>query len=77
MFGIEVLYFSGYTWAAKNGGEGQVYAAGEHGVGAALLGANWGHYGYAGARASGWDFEIWGSGGDVGARGLCDHFQQH
>ncbi|EGS66981.1 MULTISPECIES: phage tail protein [Vibrio] len=63
-----------YAWAAEDtNGQGQVYSAGVQAVGAVLLGANWGNSGFAGARASSWGNEPWGSGDSVGARGLCDH----
>lgn len=67
-----------YAWAAEDtNGQGQVYEAGAQAVGAVLLGANWDSSGYAGARASYWSYEPWPSSDTVGARGLCDHFQQH
>ncbi|EOW9262357.1 phage tail protein [Vibrio cholerae] len=69
---------SGYAWyAADTNGEGQAHSAGSQAVGAVLLGALWDRSGAAGARASNWTIEPWNSDDGVGARGLCDHFQQH
>ncbi|WP_233423267.1 hypothetical protein [Vibrio metoecus] len=65
---------TGYTWyAADTDNKGQVYSAGGQAVGVVLFGANWDASGSAGARASNWASEPWGSDGNVGARGLCDH----
>ena len=67
---------SGYAFAAVDtNGEGQVYTAGTDGVGASLFGGNWTVSGSAGARASNWGGEPWGSGSYIGARGVCDHLQ--
>lgn len=69
---------SGYAWyAADTNGEGLVHSAGSQAVGVVLLGADWVSSGFAGARASNWIHEPWTSLDYVGARGLCDHFQQH
>lgn len=69
---------SGYTWQAiDTNGEGRVYSAGNLAVGAVTLGANWVGSGYTGARSSAFDYEPWDSTIGIGARGLCDHFQQN
>ncbi|EPN2818130.1 hypothetical protein ACTWPK_002239 [Vibrio cholerae] len=69
---------TGYAWyAADTDGKAQVYSAGSQSVGAVMFGASWPDSGFAGARASHWGNEPWYSGIGMGARGLCDHFQQH
>ena len=69
---------SGYNWyAGDTNGEGQIYSgAGSEGVGASIFGGNWLESGHAGARASVWSVEPWYSTNDIGARGVCDHFEQ-
>ncbi|HGF7373687.1 TPA: hypothetical protein AB5C23_001313 [Vibrio cholerae] len=67
---------SGYAWyAANTNGEGQVYTAGDTGVGASLFGGFWTYSGFAGSRCSNWSTEPWVSAGYLGARGVCDHLQ--
>jgi len=67
---------SGYSWyGADTNGGGQVYTAGSAGVGASIFGGDWSESGRAGSRASVWNIEPWYSSEDVGARGVCDHFE--
>lgn len=65
---------TGYTWyAADTDNKGRVYSAGPEGVGAVLLGGNWGGSGVAGSRCSSWYDEPWYSHNTGGARGFCEH----
>lgn len=67
---------SGYAFrSVDTNGEGNVFANGTEGVFASLFGGDWDDAGSAGSRASGWTVEPWVSREDVGARGVCGHFQ--
>lgn len=67
---------SGYAWyAGDTNGEGQIYTAGSAGVGASRFGGSWAESGVAGSRASTWYNGPWSSLSDIGARGVCDHFE--
>lgn len=69
---------AGYAWYSVDTDEkGKVNAAGSESVGSVMCGGRWDTSGNAGSRASLWGAEPWYSGVDSGARGLCDHFQQH
>lgn len=63
----------GAGWrAVDTDNKGQVHSARNN---ASRFGADWGHAGFAGSRASDWVSEPWHSSDYVSARGVCDHLQ--
>lgn len=66
---------SGWAYQDVTDGEGQVYAPATAGVVAARLGGDWTISNVSGARFSIWNSYPWTTGGDCGARGVCDHFE--
>ena len=65
---------NGVGWKDQTGGRGRLYLANDSGVVYAIFGGRWGETAAnCGSRASYGVSVPWNSGGDVGARGRCDH----
>ncbi|MGX7742322.1 phage major tropism determinant [Rhodopseudomonas parapalustris] len=66
---------STWAWNNVNGGRGQVYIQGGHGIVYGLFGGTWYDAGLSGSRASAWYDYPWSSSVNFGARGRCDHLR--
>jgi hypothetical protein len=64
---------AGWNWYNSNGGRGQLYMQNSLGLVASLFGGGWSYAADSGSRASNWTSFPWDSGGNIGARLVCDH----
>ena len=63
-------------WAQRTGltgGRGDLYLYSDIGLVAAFFGGAWSNAASSGSRYSSWSNAPWGSGDNLGARGVCDH----
>ena len=62
-----------WNWRNSTGGRGQLYLYSDIGLVASVFGGDWVDAAGSGSRASNWGSSPWDSGGDIGARLVCDH----